>query len=255
MILLDEPELGLHLCAITLLAALVEQASVETQVVMATQSAPLLDHFRPEDVRRGTGTVAGGVKPRPRAQRGGVKPWASACREIARRLHEDAGQIATTMVDYYGMPRTGSGAWPGRAAAATLPFPERARSVEEALSASVSTAMSADFDTSRFVPYVMMHEFEALLFSHCAKFGRGIARVDLSDKFQRIRDAFRSPEEIDDSPETAPSSGWNSSCPGTRSRSMDSSGRRKIGLEAMRRECPHFREWLVRLERLAGRGT
>ncbi len=50
MILLDEPELGLHPYAITMLASLVKQASVETQVVFATQSTLLLDHFRPEDV-------------------------------------------------------------------------------------------------------------------------------------------------------------------------------------------------------------
>ena len=50
VILLDEPELGLHPYAITMLASLVKQASVETQVVLATQSPLLLDHFRPEDV-------------------------------------------------------------------------------------------------------------------------------------------------------------------------------------------------------------
>ena len=50
VILLDEPELGLHPYAITMLASLVKQASVETQVVFATQSTLLLDHFRPEDV-------------------------------------------------------------------------------------------------------------------------------------------------------------------------------------------------------------
>lgn len=33
-----------------MLAALVKQASTETQVVFATQSTLLLDHFRPEDV-------------------------------------------------------------------------------------------------------------------------------------------------------------------------------------------------------------
>ena len=50
VILLDEPELGLHPAAITILAALVKQVSVETQVVLSTQSSLLLDHFRPEDV-------------------------------------------------------------------------------------------------------------------------------------------------------------------------------------------------------------
>ena len=50
VILLDEPELGLHPYAITILASLVKQASVETQVILATQSPILLDHFEPEDV-------------------------------------------------------------------------------------------------------------------------------------------------------------------------------------------------------------
>ncbi len=50
VIILDEPELGLHPFAITTLASLIKQVSVETQVVLATQSPRLLDHFRPEDV-------------------------------------------------------------------------------------------------------------------------------------------------------------------------------------------------------------
>ncbi len=50
VILVDEPELGLHPYAITMLASLVKQASVNTQVVLSTQSPFLLDHFQPEDV-------------------------------------------------------------------------------------------------------------------------------------------------------------------------------------------------------------
>lgn len=50
IILVDEPELGLHPYAIEILAALVRQASVTTQVIMSTQSSLLLDHFQPEDV-------------------------------------------------------------------------------------------------------------------------------------------------------------------------------------------------------------
>lgn len=50
VILLDEPELGLHPAAITLLASLIRQASTKTQIILATQSPLLLDHFLPEDV-------------------------------------------------------------------------------------------------------------------------------------------------------------------------------------------------------------
>jgi predicted ATPase len=50
VILVDEPELGLHPYAIEMLASLIRQASVATQVIVSTQSSLLLDHFKPEDV-------------------------------------------------------------------------------------------------------------------------------------------------------------------------------------------------------------
>ncbi len=50
LILLDEPELGLHPYALELLASLIRQASVTSQVIVSTQSSLLLDHFSPEDV-------------------------------------------------------------------------------------------------------------------------------------------------------------------------------------------------------------
>ena len=50
VILVDEPELGLHPYAISLLASLVKQASLKSRVILATQSPILLDYFEPEDV-------------------------------------------------------------------------------------------------------------------------------------------------------------------------------------------------------------
>lgn len=50
VILLDEPELGLHPSAITVLGALVRQASLDVQVIISTQSPFLLDMFEPEEV-------------------------------------------------------------------------------------------------------------------------------------------------------------------------------------------------------------
>jgi len=50
VILIDEPELGLHPYAITMLASLIKAASVDNQIVISTQSPILLDHFEPEDI-------------------------------------------------------------------------------------------------------------------------------------------------------------------------------------------------------------
>lgn len=59
-ILVDEPELGLHPYAIGMLASLIKQASINTQVIISTQSSLLLDHFQPEDVLV-AGRVEGGT--------------------------------------------------------------------------------------------------------------------------------------------------------------------------------------------------
>jgi predicted ATPase len=50
VVLLDEPELGLHPAAITLLANLLSSASTRTQVIVATQSVTLVNQFDPEAV-------------------------------------------------------------------------------------------------------------------------------------------------------------------------------------------------------------
>lgn len=50
IVLLDEPELGLHPYAIAVLSSVIKSVSTETQVLLATQSSTLLDHFEPSDV-------------------------------------------------------------------------------------------------------------------------------------------------------------------------------------------------------------
>jgi len=49
-IIIDEPELGLHPSAISLLAELIQSASKRTQLIVATQSQALIDQFAIEDV-------------------------------------------------------------------------------------------------------------------------------------------------------------------------------------------------------------
>lgn len=61
LILLDEPELGLHPSAITILAGLLKKASTRTQVIISTQSVSLVNEFDAEDIivveREGQETV------------------------------------------------------------------------------------------------------------------------------------------------------------------------------------------------------
>ncbi len=50
LVLIDEPELGLHPMAVRLLAAMIKAASGSTQIILATQSKTLVDEFQPEDI-------------------------------------------------------------------------------------------------------------------------------------------------------------------------------------------------------------
>ena len=184
-------------------------------------------------------------------KRGRGTSWPAVRREIVHHMREDKALIATTMADYYGMPKSGSKAWPGRATAAALPFPQRAKAVEDALSADIENAMGCRFDRCRFIPFVMMHEFEALLFSDCERFAIGIDRPELADSFQEIRDSFPSPEAIDDSPVTAPSKRIEALVPGYEKPLLGALAALEIGMETMRAECPHFDCWISRLERRA----
>lgn len=49
-ILIDEPELGLHPYAINVLAGLLRSASKNTQIIVSTQSVPLVNQLTPEDI-------------------------------------------------------------------------------------------------------------------------------------------------------------------------------------------------------------
>ena len=188
---------------------------------------------------------------RQRSGRGGGRAWSSVRQGIVDHLNADTGCVVSTMVDYYGLPQTGPKAWPNRADSAQQPFPCRPARVEHALHDDVIRHMGNSFHTSRFVPFVMMHEFEALLFSDCQRFAEGIGGgPQLAGKFQDIRDQFDTPEHINDSPITAPSKRVLALVPGYQKPLDGTNAALHIGLDAIRGQCSHFADWLIRLERL-----
>ena len=206
--------------------------------------------LKPHLIRYGYSQVSARLlgNARQRDRRGGIRGWNSVRDDILNHLREDTGCLVTTMVDYYALPQTGIKAWPGRADAGKLPFFQKAPTVQNALLADIATAMGGNFDPARFVPYVIMHEFEGLLFSDCDRFGVGIGRLDLAPLFRAIRDAFNSPEEINDSPDTAPSKRVEALVPGYEKPFHGNLAVLEIGLDTIRAECPLFRQWLERLE-------
>lgn len=191
---------------------------------------------------------------RQRDRRGGIRAWSAVRKDILNHLKDDPNCLSTTMIDYYALPKTGDRAWPGRAAAGLCQFPQKATTVERELLTDICQEMGDGFDKRRFLPFVLMHEFEGLLFSDCERFSRGIGRPELADDFQTIRDQFSSPEEINDSPVTAPSKRVQDLVQGYKKPLMGSLAILEIGLDAIRKECPHFQEWMTRLESWPNQG-
>jgi predicted ATPase len=73
LIAIDEPELGLHPYAIKILASLLHDAANFTQIIVATQSAALVDQVEPEDVI--VVDMVDGASQFQRQSRGKLKEW------------------------------------------------------------------------------------------------------------------------------------------------------------------------------------
>lgn len=191
---------------------------------------------------------------RQRDRRGGARGWDTVKRDIIGHLKQDPGCITTTMVDYYGLPQSGAKAWPGRAQATALAVSAKGAHVEAAILDDVANDMNAGLDRRRLLPFVVVHEFEGLLFSDCLAFARAVGRPALAESLQAIRDEFDTPELINDSPTTAPSRRVEALIPGYEKPLLGTLAALEIGLDRISEGCPHFREWLAELEARADLG-
>jgi len=178
--------------------------------------------------------------------KGGARDYHSIRKEIAALLRQDTSVCCTTMFDYYGLPRT----WPGRADASGLPLRQIPKRIEAAVSEDIMLTMGKSFDRRRFIPYIQMHEFEALLFSNPEVLAETIRLPALSAKLRSIAEESGSPEGIDDNPETAPSKRILTLFSGYQKVLHGNISAQWTGLTTMRTKCPHFNEWVTKLESL-----
>lgn len=95
-----------------------------------------------------------------------------------------------------------------------------------------------------------MYEFEGLLFSHPEKLAEGISKAELHHPFRNVRDAFVSPEEINNSPQTAPSKRIESLFREYDKPVHGSLAALAIGLDIIRTECHRFDAWLTQIAAL-----
>jgi hypothetical protein len=148
----------------------------------------------------------------------------------------------TTMVDLYALPSE----FPGWAEARKKVQPvERVTVLEKAL--------ETEFAEPRFIPFIQLHEFEALLYCDLGELQRRIAGSEPGIRSLSTEVANLDPEEINEGSTTAPSKRIIRHVP-VYERSkvrVGAPAAAAIGLTKLRSMCPHFGAWLTRLERLA----
>lgn len=174
--------------------------------------------------------------------KGGVKSFRAFQEEAVMHLKNPHWRVVTTMIDYYGMPPK----WNGRSEAASKRFEDKALAVEDAWNAEIRRIQGDRHDPSRYLPYVQMHEFEALLFSDTDAIA-DLLGDELREPLANTRRAFRSPEEINDDPLTAPSKRLMTIHPPYAKIREGITIAARIGIDRMLSECPHFKSWIDKL--------
>jgi hypothetical protein len=101
-----------------------------------------------------------------------------------------------------------------------------------------------------FIPYVQLHEFEALLLSKPDALGSFY--TDKVREIEALKEEIQglSPEEVNESPEGAPSKRISRYLPAYEKQKTTAGviTAAKIGLPLLRNSCPHFNAWLTKLE-------
>ena len=179
--------------------------------------------------------------------RGGIMQYAHVKQDIERHIRQDRHPEAyfTTMLDFYALPHD----FPG------WQTPRNQRSAMERVTI-IETALRNDIGTHHFIPYIQLHEFEALLYCDLSQLAKRISnsKQSLVTLAREVVDI--PPEEIDEGQTTAPSKRILRHVPLYEKQKVrvGSATAAAIGLPILRVGCPHFDQWVTQLEQLQATG-
>ena len=178
-------------------------------------------------------------------QKGGDIRFSRVKNDIEKHLKQRRDTYLTLFFDFYGLKKD----WPGFDDSKQQTTPcNKATKLNIATKKQV-TELFKNFDAERrFIPYVSMHEFEALLFSEPLKLAEQL-NVSQS-KIEKIINECGEPENIDDSPATAPSKRLENLSNRFKKTSTGIAIAKAIGLTKIRKSCPIFNAWLTMVENL-----
>jgi hypothetical protein len=173
--------------------------------------------------------------------KGGVTNFTKFQTDTQRLLNSADDALVTTMLDYYRLPP----GFPGMNSRPANGTPaQRVNHVEMAIAQHFNSPPN-------FVPFLVLHEFEAWLFSSPIELPRVMTEPRKQPEFAAIRASVTTPEEINERPQFAPSKRIETLFPAYKKILHGPTTAGRIGLEKIRAECPHFHNWMNRLETFA----
>ena len=173
---------------------------------------------------------------------GGLAKYSHIKQDIIKTLYE-ANVVVTTLLDFYRLPSD----FPGYKQDKALPHDRWVELIEKQTKEDIERTRGQRFDN--FIPYIQLHEFEALVFSSIegieALFERSEVRYH---DFQAVINSFPNPEDINNGPNTAPSVRLKQLIPGYNKVVYGVGIIREIGMDTVLAKCPRFNEWIKKLK-------
>lgn len=166
--------------------------------------------------------------------KGGIGNWDKVKPQLENLLRDSNVALVTTMFDLYALPTS----FPGIADTATLSAPARALAIQ--------TAMAAELKDVRLKPFIMLHEFEALVFA-CLNQCSFLPKPALTSLTQQAAQ-YSTPEDINDKPTTAPSARIRTAFPPYQKVVHGQQATTGAGVPHLKAQCPHFGAWVTQLE-------
>ncbi len=129
------------------------------------------------------------------SQKGGSSDYQKFKNDVTRVLNQEHDILVTSLIDFFRLPKK----FPQFDAAIKL------NGVEKQVE-FLEQALAQDISSERFLPYIQLHEFEALLFANILgfKFLPNISPAQIAS-VQKIIHDYPNPELINNNPKTAPS--------------------------------------------------
>ena len=179
--------------------------------------------------------------------RGGMTNYARAKNDILNWLREDRSAYVTTMFDFYRLPHD----FPGYEDAMHCPTHlESVEHLELRMKEDIDACL-ADSVQDRFIPYIQLHEFEALLYTDLSLLEDDYLNANDIDAIRRLREetAGIPPEDINNGAETAPSKRLLKAINYEKG-ATPVAWLEKITIDKIASCCPHFSAWIGKLRKL-----